>query len=200
MWTYRPSRTYLGWAHFAKSNSLPPGPTTNPPYAIIIGVSFGGLFVLVLCIIFLVRFCKNRNAAHRGKRGSYNMPPDRAFPDSQSMSWSQSLWTTLTLVMGNLVSAAISKQLNSQMKDFTDTTMAFSAAKGAFVLVLVNQHSVFSEILISQSELVDCGNMVRDQSLDCKNLRKPNAFLRNWYRKNWIFWLNITCRSWDKTR
>ena len=65
------------------------------------------------------------------------------------------------------------------MKDFTDTTMAFSAARGAFVSVLVNQHSVFSEILISQSELVDCGNVVRDQSLDCKNLRKPNAFLRN---------------------
>ena len=61
------------------------------------------------------------------------------------------------------------------MKDFTDTTMAFPAAKGAFVLVLVNLQSVFSKILISQSQLVDCGNMVRDQSHDCKNLRKPKC-------------------------
>lgn len=77
-----------------------------------------------------------------------------------------------------LASAAISKQLDSQMKDFTDTTMAFPAAKRAFVLVLVNLQSVFSKILISQSQLVDCGNMIRDQSIDCKNLRKPNATLR----------------------
>ncbi|XP_067041983.1 uncharacterized protein [Acropora muricata] len=54
------------------------------PYAIIIAVSFGGLFVLVLCIICLSRFCKNRNAAHRGKRGSDNVPPEEAFPNSQS--------------------------------------------------------------------------------------------------------------------
>ena len=46
------------------------------------------------------------------------------------------------------------------MKDFSDTTMAFTAAKGAFVLVLVNLQSVFSEILISQSQLVHCGNMI----------------------------------------
>ena len=48
------------------------------------------------------------------------------------------------------------------MKDFTDTTMAFPAAKGAFELVLVNLHSVSSEKLISQSRLVDYGNMIRD--------------------------------------
>ena len=88
------------------------------------------------------------------------------------------------------------------MKDFTDTTMAFPAAKGAFVLVLVNLHSVSSEILISQSRLVDYGNMIRDQSLDCKKPQetKINATVRNWYRKNWIFCLNISCRSRDKTR
>ena len=76
-------RTRLSLAHFAKSDSLSPGPTTKPneqdestPYAIITGVSFGGLFVLVLCIIFLVHFCQKRSAANRGKRGSHNMPPD----------------------------------------------------------------------------------------------------------------------------
>ena len=73
-------RTRLSLAHFAKSDSLSPGPTTKPNeptfYEIIIGVSFGGLFVLVLCIIFLVHFCKKRSAANRGKRGSYNVQPD----------------------------------------------------------------------------------------------------------------------------
>ena len=64
-----------------------------------------------------------------------------------------------------LASAAISKQLDSQMKDFTDTTMAFPAAKRAFVLVLVNLQSVFSKILISQSQLVDCGNMIDTRSI-----------------------------------
>ena len=81
LWRCR-RRTRLSLALFAKSDSLSPGPTTKPIvngptiYAIIIGVSFGGLFVLVLCIIFLVHFCKNRSAAYRGKRGSDNMPPD----------------------------------------------------------------------------------------------------------------------------
>ena len=73
-------RTRLSLAHFAKTDSLSPGPTTKPDgdgsfsYAIIIGVSFGGL--LVLSIVFLVHFCKNRSAAYRGKRGSDNMPSD----------------------------------------------------------------------------------------------------------------------------
>lgn len=58
------------------------------------------------------------------------------------------------------------------MKVFSDTTVAFPAAKGAFELVLVNLQSVFSEILISQSQLVNCGNMVRDQSLDCEKPQK----------------------------
>lgn len=58
------------------------------------------------------------------------------------------------------------------MEDFTDTTIAFSAAKGVFLLVLVNLHSVSSEILISQSQLMDCGNMIRDQSLDCEKPQK----------------------------
>ena len=57
------------------------------------------------------------------------------------------------------------------MKDFTDTTMAFPAAKGAFELVLVNLHSVSSEVLISQSRLVDYGSMIRDQSLDCNQMQ-----------------------------
>lgn len=68
--------------------SLSPEPTTVPPdkelrYAVIIGGSLGGLFVAVLCIIFLLRFCKNRNAAHRRKRASYNKPPEEACPDSE---------------------------------------------------------------------------------------------------------------------
>ena len=87
LWRER-RRTCLGRANFAKSGSLSPGSTTEPivkepPYAFIIGVSFGGLFVLALCIIFLVRFCKKRNKAYRGKRGSDNMPPEEAFPVSQ---------------------------------------------------------------------------------------------------------------------
>ena len=64
------------------------------------------------------------------------------------------------------------------MKDFSDTTiiMAFPVAKGAFLLVLVNLLSVFREILICQPELVDCDNMIGDQSRDCKSLTEPNAF------------------------
>ena len=71
-------RTRLSLAHFAKSDSLSPGPTTKPndDMSIIIGVSLGGLFILVLCIIFLVHFCQKRSAAYRGKRDSCNMPPD----------------------------------------------------------------------------------------------------------------------------
>ena len=64
------------------------------------------------------------------------------------------------------------------MKDFSDTSMAFPAVKGAFVLVLVNLQPLVSEILISQSQLVDCGNMIRDQSLDCENLKNQTQ-LRN---------------------
>ena len=64
-----------------------------------------------------------------------------------------------------LASVAISKQLDSQMKDFSDTTVAFPAAKGAFVLVLANLQPLVSEILISHSQLVDCCNMIRDQYL-----------------------------------
>ena len=52
--------------------------------------------------------------------------------------WSPSLWTTLTLLLGKLASAAMSRRLGSQMKDFSDTTTAFPPAKGAFVLDLVN--------------------------------------------------------------
>ena len=40
------------------------------------------------------------------------------------------------------------------------------------MLVLVNLQSVFSEILISQSQLVDCGNKIRDQSLDFEKPQK----------------------------
>ncbi|XP_074620014.1 uncharacterized protein LOC141878864 isoform X2 [Acropora palmata] len=58
-------------------------PDKELTYAIIIGVSLGGLFVAVLCIIFFVRFCKNRNAAHRRKRASYNKPPEEACPHSE---------------------------------------------------------------------------------------------------------------------
>ena len=71
-----------------KSNFLSPEPTMKSPgkeltYAINIGVSSGGLFVVVLCIIFFVRFCKSKNAAHRRKRASDNMPPEKAFPNPE---------------------------------------------------------------------------------------------------------------------
>ena len=75
--------------------------------------------------------------------------------------------------------AVMSKRLDSQMKDFSDITLFFPAAKGAFVLILANRHSVFSQILISQSELVHCGNVIRHQSIDCKSFRKASAALRN---------------------
>ena len=72
-----------------KSNSLFTEPTMTVPtekdvtYAITIGVSIGGLFVVVLCIIFFVRHCNNRNAAHRRNRASDKKPPGKAFPDSE---------------------------------------------------------------------------------------------------------------------
>ena len=77
---------WLSWAKI--SNYLSPEPTKELqdkelPYAIIVGVSSGGLFVVVLCIIFFVRFCKNRNAAHRRKRASDIMPPEKAFPNPE---------------------------------------------------------------------------------------------------------------------
>ncbi|XP_067041993.1 von Willebrand factor D and EGF domain-containing protein-like isoform X3 [Acropora muricata] len=59
------------------------GPDKELTYAIIIGVSLGGLFVAALCIIFFARFCKNRSAAHRRKRASCNKPPEEACPDSE---------------------------------------------------------------------------------------------------------------------
>ena len=38
---------------------------------------------MVLCTIFFVRFCKNRNAGHPSKRVSDNMPPEKAFPNPE---------------------------------------------------------------------------------------------------------------------
>ncbi|XP_044176395.1 uncharacterized protein LOC122959264 [Acropora millepora] len=47
---------------------LIPSATEEPikelTHEIIIGGSLGGLFVVVLCTIFFVCFCKNKNAAH----------------------------------------------------------------------------------------------------------------------------------------
>ena len=85
------------------------------------------------------------------------------------------------------------------MKDFSDTTMAFPAVKGAFVLVLVILQHSFSEILISHSQLVDCDNMRRDQSLDCENLRKSNATQKLIQKELDIL---LECYSWsrDETR
>ena len=72
-----------------KSNFLFTEPTMTVPtekdvtYAITIGVSLGGLFVVVLCIIFFVRLCNKRNAAHRGNPASDKKPPGKAFPVSE---------------------------------------------------------------------------------------------------------------------
>ncbi|XP_068693084.1 von Willebrand factor D and EGF domain-containing protein-like isoform X2 [Montipora foliosa] len=51
------------------------------PYAIIIGASFAGLFVLVLGGIFFYRFHKNRKTGEHKIRNSDDLPPDEAFPN-----------------------------------------------------------------------------------------------------------------------
>ena len=58
-------------------------PTTDDkqkvPYPVIIGVSCGGIFVLALLSIFLIRYCHRRKVVSRG-RVSDGMPADVAFP------------------------------------------------------------------------------------------------------------------------
>jgi len=63
-------------------------PTKEPDdkkinYAIIIGVSFGGLFVLALVSICLIRFCKRNKLVRRNRRHSDVMPSEEAFPDRE---------------------------------------------------------------------------------------------------------------------
>ena len=202
LWTERP-RTCLGWIHFAKSGSLSPGSTTEPivkrpPYAFIIGVSFGGLFVLALCIVFLVRFCKNRKTAYRGKRGSDNMPPEEAFPGSQKYELKSVAVNNAYVAVGEVNFGCDKQRTGFSNEGFQWYYCGFSRCKrricvSFFFFFIVNLQPLVSEILISQSQLVDCGNMIRDQSLDCKNLRKPNATLRKWYRKKSIFCFIISC-------
>ena len=38
---------------------------------------------MALCTIFFVRFCKNRNAAHRWQQASDDMPSEKAFPNPE---------------------------------------------------------------------------------------------------------------------
>ena len=132
----------MSWSHFAKkSNSLSPEPTKEPrTYAIIIGVSLGGLYVVLLWIIFFVRFCKNRNVAHRRKRALGIMPPEKTFPNPEKYELKSVAVNNAYVALGE-----ISHGCDKQMKDFTDT-MASPTVKGTFVLVLVNLHSVFSKI------------------------------------------------------
>jgi len=52
-------------------------------YAIIIGVSFGGLFVLALASICLIRFCKRNKLVRRNRSESNVMPPEEAFPNRE---------------------------------------------------------------------------------------------------------------------
>ncbi|XP_068690355.1 uncharacterized protein [Montipora foliosa] len=59
------------------------GPPEDPPYAIIIGASFAGLFFLVLGGILFYRLRKNRKAAEHKKRNWDDMPPDEAFPNPE---------------------------------------------------------------------------------------------------------------------
>jgi len=52
-------------------------------YAIIIAVSFGGLFVFALASICLIRFCKRNKMGRRQRRGSEMMPSEEAFPNRE---------------------------------------------------------------------------------------------------------------------
>jgi len=52
-------------------------------YAIIIGVSFCGLFVVALFSICIIRFCKKNKQVHRNRRHSGVIPPEEAFPDRE---------------------------------------------------------------------------------------------------------------------
>ena len=38
---------------------------------------------MVLCTIFFVRFCKNRNVAHKRKRAPDSIPQEEAFPNPE---------------------------------------------------------------------------------------------------------------------
>ena len=63
-------------------------PTKEPEeskmkYAIIIGATFGGLFVLALATICLVRFKKKKKTSGRKRRGSGVMPYEEAFPNPE---------------------------------------------------------------------------------------------------------------------
>ena len=63
-------------------------PTKEPKeskmkYAIIIGATFGGLFVLVLATICLVRFKNKKKTLGRKRSGSGSMPSEEAFPNRE---------------------------------------------------------------------------------------------------------------------
>ena len=47
------------------------------------GVSFGGLFVLALVSICLIRFCKRDKLVRRNRRHPDVMPSEEAFPDRE---------------------------------------------------------------------------------------------------------------------
>ena len=53
---------------------------TKLSFAIIIGISFGGFFVVALITILLVRHCQKKKLLEKGHHSSI-MPFDEAFPD-----------------------------------------------------------------------------------------------------------------------
>lgn len=55
---------------------------TNVHFSVVIGASCGGVFVLCLLAIFVIRQCK-RHGKRRGRHASDVMPAEVAFPNAQ---------------------------------------------------------------------------------------------------------------------
>ena len=52
-------------------------------FPVIIGTSCGGLFVVALVSICLIRFCQSKNMSRQRNRGVGFMPSEEAFPDRE---------------------------------------------------------------------------------------------------------------------
>ena len=112
-----------------KSNFLLTEPTMTVPtekdvtYAITIGVSLGGLFVVVLCIIFFVRLCNNRNAAHRGNPASDKKPPVSEEYELKSVAVNNAC-----VSVGEVSLGCDEQKTGFSNEGFSDTTLAFPVA------------------------------------------------------------------------
>ena len=52
-------------------------------FAVIIGVSCGGFFIVAFAGICLIRSCQRKHLVHRKMRGSGVMPAEEAFPNPE---------------------------------------------------------------------------------------------------------------------